>query len=481
MRILALKFVLEANENVPTMCDYENIAFDYGDNAIKAMQLGDLSKYDDVEIIPILSANAASSGVMKYNCFNYIETKIIECIKSYLPTIDGLYLHLHGASYVENIGSGDFHILKEIRNLVGTYMPIVVACDPHGNLTKEYVEETQLIRSYRNSPHTDVEQTNSFVLNQLINLIRKPEHIHSIYRKLPLILGGEQSVSSDEPVVSINKYMNEMEKDIRIRSVSWHVGYIRHDCLEAGSGIVVVPQTENDQKYCEQKAKELAKYVWNKRHEFHYTGITENLENAIDLVLKEVVKPNFITDSGDNVTSGSTGANTQVLRKFLKIKDLNKKVLFASIHDNTCFEMLKQKDIGDEVAITLGTNYDELSEPVNLNVIVKNKGDQEGTKLFGEVDNNFGQGVLVKIKDSLIDIIVTNSNHPFVERHQCLAIGADWLEYNVVVVKCGYAFPELIKDGNLAIMALTDGATLQDTSRLKFKRIMRPMYPIDNI
>lgn len=481
MRILALKFVLEANENVPIMCDYENIAFDYGENAIKAMQLGNLTKYTDVEIIPILSANASSSGVMTFNCFNYIETRILDCVKSYLPTIDGLYLHLHGASYVENIGSGDFHILKKIRELVGPYTPIVVACDPHGNLCKEYVENTQFIRSYRNSPHTDVEQTNAFALKQLIDLVRNPEHIHSIYRKLPLILGGEQSVSADEPVASINQYMDEMEKDNRIRSVSWHVGYIRHDCPEAGCGIVVVPATENDQEYCERKADELAKYVWDKRHEFHYTGVAVNLEDAIQRILKETNKPNFITDSGDNVTSGATGANTGVLREFLKIDDKTKKVLFAAIHDDKCYQLLSQKNIGEELTITLGANYDELSTPVDLDVIVKNKGNQVGTSLFGEEGNSFGQGILVQVKNSLIDIIVTNSNHPFVERNQCLAIGTDWLDYDVVIVKCGYAFPELLKDGNLAIMALTNGATLQDTSKLEFKRIMRPMYPIDNI
>ena len=30
-------------------------------------------------------------------------------------------------------------------------------------------------------------------------------------------------------------------------------------------------------------------------------------------------------------------------------------------------------------------------------------------------------------------------------------------------------------------MALTDGNTPQDTKNLKFKSIMRPMFPIDNI
>lgn len=30
-------------------------------------------------------------------------------------------------------------------------------------------------------------------------------------------------------------------------------------------------------------------------------------------------------------------------------------------------------------------------------------------------------------------------------------------------------------------MALTMGATIQDTRKINYKRIMRPIYPIDNI
>ena len=50
-------------------------------------------------------------------------------------------------------------------------MPIAVVCDPHGNLCKEYVEGTTLIRSYRESPHTDVEQTIRFVCSHLLELL----------------------------------------------------------------------------------------------------------------------------------------------------------------------------------------------------------------------------------------------------------------------------------------------------------------------
>ncbi len=481
MKILAAKFVLEANENVPEMCDIENIAIDFNEKALASMQLGHALDDLDMDLVPIISANAGASGVMKYSCFKYIETRILDTIKEHLKDLDGIYLHLHGASAIESIGSGDFYLLQEIRKLVGPYLPVVVACDPHGNLCKEYVESTQLIRSYRESPHIDLEKTNEFVLNQLKDLIIKRENIHSIYRKLPIILGGEQSVSGDEPVVSINRYMDEMEKDPRVRSVSWHVGYIRHDCPEAGCGIVVVPKTESDQEYCEKKADKLAQYVWDKRHEFHYTGVTADPEKALKLVLESTSRPNFITDSGDNVTSGSSGVNTFVLRQVLKLKNLQKKFLFASINDGKCYTELSKQEVGSNADILLGAGYDHLSDPIRLNVKVKAKASQVGTSMFGESGNSFGECVLVSVNDHPIDIIVANSNHPFVERNQVIAAEADWFDYDVTVVKCGYAFPELIKDGKVTVMSLTEGATLQDTTRLPFKRIMRPMFPIDKI
>ena len=110
-------------------------------------------------------------------------------------------------------------------------------------------------------PTPDIAQTVQRTCRALIELIRHRQNITPVYRKLPLILGGEQSVSADEPVRSFNQYMDEMEKDPRILSASWHVGYLRHDCPEAGCGVVVIPATGADHAYAEQKADELAAYV----------------------------------------------------------------------------------------------------------------------------------------------------------------------------------------------------------------------------
>lgn len=478
--ILVGKFVLEANENVPNYCDFENIEFKFGEDMLHVLQLGDLIFDKTIHFIPSISANANSSGIMKKNAFHYIESRILNTIQDHLSELDGIYLHLHGASYVEEIGSGDHHILKEIRKIVGPYLPIAIACDPHGNLTQEYVESATIIRSYRESPHTDVEETNRFVFFKLLELINKHKFVTPVYRKLPMILGGEQSVSTDEPIKTFNLMLNKEEEDDRILSCSWHVGYIRHDCPEAGCGIVVVPSDNTHRAYAEKIADQLATYIFEKRYEFHYTGLTMQPDEALQMALEFNDSPVFLTDSGDNVTSGAMGANTFVLRQVLN-KDIHqKKILFAAIHDqNTCYQLLN-KNIGDVEKIFLGSNYDELSKPVELDVEILHKGTQVGTKLFGE-SGNYGRCITVKIIHTNIEIIITDTNHPFVELEQYHAAGVDYQNYHLVVVKLGYAFPELVKNGKCCIMSLTQGSTLQDTSQLPFKLIMRPMFPIDEI
>ncbi|MCI7221975.1 MAG: M81 family metallopeptidase [Erysipelotrichaceae bacterium] len=480
MKVLLAHFTNEANANVPNICEFDQMHLSYGDKCIEDMHIREVFEQSNIEMLPAIMATSGSSGVIAKEVFDYITAKITRVIKENINSIDGVFLEFHGASYVEEIGSGDFYLLERIRELLGPYIPIAIVCDPHGNLTKEYVESTQIIRSYRESPHTDAIESDIRVAKELIDIMQNRQNIHSIYRKLPLILGGEQSVSTDEPVLSINKYMDEMEKDPRVRSASWHVGYIRHDCPEAGCAIVVVPQTANDIEYCEQKADELAKYVWDKRHEFHYTGYTAEPDKAIEEALAFDGKPVFITDSGDNSTSGSTGANTFVLRQFLAIKDLKKKVLFASICDVKTFKQLSLLNINDICEIDLGANYDELSESVHLQVKIIASGGIKGFMMF---DHNkvFAHTITVNIINTNIYIIVADNPYTLCEMHQYEEAGLNIDDYDIIIVKQGYIFPDLKAKGKLSIMSLTNGATLQNTAKLPFKLICRPMYPIDNI
>ena len=480
MKILVAKFQLEANEHVPMKSDLENTTLSFGKEALSHMQLGDVFDDADIEVIPVLCADAACSGVMKKNAFQYLENRILDAVRDNLSDLDGIYYHLHGASYVEEIGSGEHHLVKETRKIVGPYLPIAVSCDPHGNLTKEYVENCTIIRSYREAPHTDIAETIHFVCSKLIEIIRNRKKITPVYQKLPLILGGEQSVSTDEPIRSFNLFMNEEEKDERILSVSWHVGYLRHDCPEAGCGIVVVPSDDQHRDYAIEVCRKVSAEIWSRRKEFHYTGLTMDPEKALETALAFDGKPVFITDSGDNVTSGAMGANTYILHQFLNVENLKKRVLFAAINDKEACNALQNKEIGDKAHLSLGIDTDDLTKKAEIDVIVQYKGRQEGTLMYGE-EGDYGPLVRVSLIDKPIDIAITDNNHSFVEKHQIFACGVDWDDFDIIVVKQGYIHPEEKAKGKLCIMSLTGGATPQDTKLIPFKRIMRPMYPIDEI
>lgn len=485
-KVLIGHFVTESNEHIPYMNDITAYDVAFGRDVVEKMQVGDIFESAGIEIIPAIFADVGASGVVKRETFSYIEAGFLEAVRTHRREIDGIYLMLHGASEVEGLGSGEHHIVAEIRKIVGPYLPIMVACDPHGNLCREYVESCTLIRSYRESPHTDEVATWRLVAKRLVEHLQDRQNIHAVYRKLPLILGGEQSVSADEPVLSINKRLDEIEADPRILSASWHVGYIRHDSPVAGCGVVVVPATGEDMEYANRVADELAAYVWERRHEFHYTGLTAQPDEALAMALREQGGVVVITDSGDNTTSGAAGWNTFVLRQLLAVPHLQKTALVASICDPQTASLLDGCATGEHVSIKLGVGYDSLSEPVAVDVDVKAHG-----KVLRVATTNmepgveypvFGTCTLVNITGTSIDVIVAASNQSYRCSGQFQAGSVpDWRAYDIVVVKQGYVFPELKEKAALSVMSLTQGATYQDTSSLPLRLIMRPMYPIDQI
>ncbi|WP_302926046.1 M81 family metallopeptidase [Holdemania filiformis] len=482
MKVLIGQFINEANANIPVKDEITTFDIAFGDELIEKMQVGDIFEQAGIEIIPSVYAVSGASGVIKRHTFDYIEACFLNAVREHLHEIDGIYLMLHGASEVDGLGSGDHHILKAIRDLVGPYIPITVACDPHGNLCQDYVEATTAIRSYRQSPHTDSRDTWRKMAQMVCDLVKDRQNIHSVYRKLPMILGGEQSVSADEPVRSINQYLDELEQDPRILSCSWHVGYIRHDTDVAGCGIVVVPATEADQAYAEEVADKLADYVWNKRHEFHYTGTTAKPEDALAMALSFEGKPFVITDSGDNTTSGATGWNTFILRQALAAKS-DKRILFASICDPKTCDLLDGLDLGTKTEIELGVGHDAMSEKVKLEVTVLSKGEVVRPIGIGTegIAKTFGKCVVVHVEGTAIDIIVANHRQSYAHAIQFESAGVNWMDYDVTVVKQGYIFPYLKENAAGYVMSLTDGATPQDTASIPFKRIMRPMFPVDQI
>jgi microcystin degradation protein MlrC len=120
MKVLCGDFVTESNANIPYLTDLTTYDLAFGQPVIDKMRVRDVFEAHGVEPIPSIWANAAAAGVIKRDAFDYIEKGFLEAVRAHIHEIDGIFLMLHGASEVEGLGSGDHHILAEIRKIVGT-------------------------------------------------------------------------------------------------------------------------------------------------------------------------------------------------------------------------------------------------------------------------------------------------------------------------------------------------------------------------
>lgn len=482
MKILIGGLLAECNAYVKKPCEIQDFTIIRGETMADKLYITEIAKENEVELIPSIHATSMAAGKVDYDTFDYILKKFLDSVKKNQDELDGIYLFLHGASQVIDLqgGSGDHYILKEIRKIVGPYMPIAILCDPHGNLSEEYVKNCTILRTFRHSPHTDRDVASQIVFKSLIDLIRNRRDIHPIYRKVPILLGGERCVSTDEPLASINQLLDEIEADPRILTCSYHIGYLRHDSEHCGAGVVVVPNRVEDMGYAEEKADIIYQYVWKKRHEFHFTGNAQEPDEALDMMLRFEGSPCFLSDSGDNVTAGAPGCNTIVLKQVLNLKDYHgKNILFASITDKKlCETYLVDKKIGDHVDFEIGEQLDQNSEKVHCSGTVISKGVLH-RRYFDEAIA--GSCWNVKLDGIPVTLIIASAPVSFSESRQYEKANIHLSDYDLTIVKQGYLYPELKEMAVGYVMSLTDGACMQRTERLIYKKVKRPIFPLDDI
>lgn len=482
MKVLIGGFIAECNVYSNKIARIQDFNITEGEEIADNLAIREIAEENNIELVPSIWASAGGTGIVSEDSFDYILKQFKRYIRENEGKFDGMFFFFHGASYVENLEgfSGDHALVREIRKVVGPYMPIAVTCDPHGNISQEHADNCTILRTFRHSPHTDRNEALQITFKALIDVMKNRREIHEVYKRVPILLGGERCVSTDEPLVSINKLLNEIEDDPRILSCSYHIGYLRHDSDKCGAGIIVVPNGPEDEEYGKQKAQQIYDFVWERHKEFHFTGYADEPEIALEEMLKFNDSPCFLTDSGDNVTAGAPGENTFVLKQVLELKDFNSKnILLAMIVDKQlCVSYLKNKKVNEHVKFEVGGQNNWFKEKIQLSGTVISMGDLHRHYHEAKV---VGTGYAIKLDNIPVTVIIGDEPISFAERIQYEWCNVNLDAYDLIVVKQGYLYPELKAMAKHYVMSLTDGACMQRTEKLPYKYVSRPIYPLDNI
>ena len=419
--------------------------------------------------LPTLRGHAMPGGIVTLEAYESLVYKTLKMLEETLP-LDAVFFDIHGAMSVQGIDDPEGDFLVKIRELVGKDVLISTSMDLHGSVSPRLAQNTDLITCYRLAPHEDAIESKkraiTNLLHRLENGLGKPAY--KAWIPVPILLPGEKTSTRIEPGKSLYAQIPTLLEGNKVIDASIWMSYPWAD-EPRNHGVVMA--YGDDKEAVARAAETLASNFWEVRNQFEFVAPTTYLDDALSQAIKSNKKPFIISDMGDNPTAGGAGDVTWTLHEIFKRPEFkspnSKSLIYASIPGPDLVSKALQIGIGGNINAMAGAEVDDRFAPP-----IRIEGEITAIK---QTDNN----TEVVVKSGNIYTIVTEKRHAYHYKKSFTDLGLDPENIDILVVKLGYLTTELYELRADWLMALTPGGVDQDLSRLPYKRINRPMYPLD--
>lgn len=420
---------------------------------------------------PALRGHAIPGGIVTREAYEMLVTETLDSLKKNLP-YDGLFFDIHGAMSVVGLDDPEGDFIIRVREVVGKETVISTSMDLHGNVSWRLAQNTDLITCYRLAPHDDALESKQRALENLLDRLEsgKGKPAYKAWIPVPILLPGEKTSTRIEPGKSLYARVAPAAAREGVIDAAIWIGYAWAD-EPRNQGYVMV--TGDDKETVTRTAEELATAFWNVRNEFEFVAPVASLDECLNMALASKEHPFIISDMGDNPTAGGAGDVTWTITEILARPEFKSEngpsLIYASLPGPDLVEKAVAAGVGGKVEGFAGAIVDaRFAPPVKLKGTVK--------AIFNG-DPDAQTEVVVQVGS--VNVIVTKKRKPYHYEKDFTQLGLNPRETDIVVVKIGYLVPELYEMRKGWIMAQTPGGVDQDLERLGYKRINRPMFPLD--
>ena len=287
---------------------------------------------------------------------------------------------------------------------------------------------------------------------------------------------------SDEPMKSILALAEEAEKDPKVLAATVFGGFPLADFEDAGSSACIV--AKGDANLAKDWCDKIVKQIWENRREFVYSG--RPLSEALTYAKSLKDGPIILLDHADNVGSGGTQDVMTVIEEVLNagLED----VAVAAVYDSEAVNLMAEAGVGQEISLDLGGKADMPSinkkgKPLRLKGIVKTLTNGEWIvrgPMYTGVKVSMGNTAVLEVEG--IEIVITSKHHEPWDTGVFTSVGIqpDKKRYLLLKSRIHYraGFEQLAKN---TITCDGEGVTTSDNNLLDFRKVRRPIYPLDNI
>jgi microcystin degradation protein MlrC len=418
-----------------------------------------LKRYD-FPFLPTLVATAGSGGPVARAAYDTIKAEFLDRLKALLP-LDGVYLPMHGALYVEGMDDAEGDWYQAVRALVGPDCILSASYDLHGNMSARIVDTLDAISAYRTAPHVDRVETMMRATDMLTHCLRYGIRPTIVWATVPVLLPGEQSSTEWQPGRRLWSDLSEYNRQPGVLDVTQLVGYVWADEPRSGASVLVTGTAPAAQR---QIASELAQRYWDARREFTFGSPTGTIEECIAQGMASKTHPVVISDSGDNPGGGGNADQTIFLQALLRARATN--VLLGGMTDRPAVDACYAAGVGKTIPLSIGGTLDPLtSQPVKVTAKVRYIA-QDAAPASREAVIEFDG----------ITATLSARRRNYHEADAFRSLGVEPTDFQIVVLKCGYLAPTMKPLANPHLLALSPGAIDQDIVHIENKR-RKPTFP----
>ena len=425
--------------------------------------------------LPILAVWATPSGTVTHDAFEALAGELVDGLERAAP-LDGVLLSLHGAMVAEHARDADGELLRRVRAAVGPGIPVVAVLDLHANISASMVEAADILVGYDTYPHVDQRERGLEAGELLVRRIRREIRPAKALVKPPMLPTSQNMTTDRDPMQALIARAHELAAIPGVLNVTVAGGFPPADVPEAGLSVLVT--TDGDPALAQALAEELGQLAWELRDGF--LGGVSSWEEAARAIREIRSGPLVLVDIADNPWTGGPGDSAELLRFLLGlgIRD----AALALIRDPEAVAACLVAGVGQTVELELGGKTDRLhGPPLPVRGYVRMLSDgryvNRGPMHAGVVVDLGRSAVLVC---DGVEVLVTERAESPIDLNVFRSHGIEPSERRVIALKGKGHFRAAFEPiAERVVLVEGPGITGSDLTRLPFRHIRRPIWPLD--
>ena len=426
------------------------------------------------EAVPLVAANAISGGPLSKECFGEICRRILESIRT--ARLDGLLLALHGAMSVEGYPSGDAEIARRVREAIGPELPIIVSHDFHANLLPSLLCEVDGLCGYRTYPHIDQRETGRRAAAMMARAL-SGERAIQWWLPVPLLVSPQASSTFEPPLLSV---VERLQREFPEEQGTYATLFCVQPWLDfqpVSSSLLITDF--GGRRDLSLPMREIAEELWAVRWDFQTDWIRP--QNLFDSISRTNARPVLVAEAQDSPTGGASGDHTALLECLLPhARDLKSCVYLV---DPAFADRAHKVGIGAHLEGPIGASIDaRFCGPIHVSGVVEHLSEGQftarGPAFHGRT---FSMGKTAVLTIGELRIVIATNAVMMIDPELYRSQGVEPGQQDVVGIKSALLFRPAYESVSRTVLHLdARGPCRGRLEAVEFKRINRPIFPVDD-